>query len=154
MHLRLIPAILALAAFVAPARAADDKPAAHVHDSPEMTKCEKACVDCAKECESCFHHCAMMLAQGKKEHLRSLQTCNDCGVLCAVAAKLIARHGPFVGLTCDACGKACDLCGAECEKFTGDEHMKKCATACRDCAKACRDMVKVTGTGVTTITGP
>ena len=110
---------------------------------------KKACADCAKECESCFRHCTMMVAQGKKEHVRTLRTCVDCGDLCALAAKLMARQGAFMGLTCEACAKACDGCGAECDKHSNDEHMKRCAKACKDCAKACRDMVKAVGTEVT-----
>jgi hypothetical protein len=120
----------------------------HQHHSAEMEKCYKECVRCAKECESCFNHCAHMVAQGKKEHLRTLKTCLDCGEFCAVAAKMMSRHGAFMGLMCEACAKACDECGAECEKFPNDEAMKRCAQACRDCAKACREMVKATGTGI------
>jgi hypothetical protein len=139
---------VALAAFTGTILA-DDKAPKHVHDSPEMTKCLDECVRCAKECESCYRHCASLLAEGKKEHLRTLDTCSDCGDFCALSAKLIARRGPFLGLACDACAKACDQCGTTCNKFPNDEHMKKCGAACRDCAKACRVMVQQTGTTVT-----
>ena len=111
----------------------------------EMEACMKECARCAKECESCFNHCAHMVAEGKKEHLRTLKTSVDCADFCVDAAKMMARHGPFMTLMCDACAKACDACGAECEKFPTDEHMKRCGQACRDCAKACRDMVKAMG---------
>jgi hypothetical protein len=121
--------------------AADDPHRGHA----EMEACMKECARCAKECEMCVNHCAHMLADGKKEHLRSLKTCNDCGDMCAMAGKLIARNGAFMNSMCDACAKACDGCGAECDKFPGDDHMKRCAQACKDCAKACRDMVRATG---------
>ena len=124
-------------------RLAADEP--HQHHMAEMDKCLKACADCAKECESCFRHCTMMVTQGKKEHVRTLRTCVDCGDLCALAAKLTARQGAFMGLTCEACAKACDGCGAECDKHPNDEHMKRCAKACRECAKACREMVEMIG---------
>jgi hypothetical protein len=128
--------------------AADDKQPDHrAHHSAEMEKCLKECVRCAKECESCFNHCVMMVSQGHKEHVRTLKTCNDCGDFCALAAKLIARDGAFLGLSCEGCAKACDQCEAECQKHSHDEQMKRCAEACKDCAKACRDMVKAVGTG-------
>ena len=125
--------------------AADDRGAEHRHGHAAMEACIKECDRCAKECESCFNHCAHMVAQGKKAHLRTLKTCIDCADFCAAASKMIARHGAFMTLMCDACAKACDGCGAECEKFPTDEHMKRCGQACRDCAKACRDMVKAMG---------
>ena len=122
--------------------AADEK---HAHHGAEMDKCMRECARCAKECESCFSHCTMLVAQGKKDHVRTLKTCIDCGDFCALAGKLIARDGAFMTLACDACAKACDQCGAECQKHPSDEHMKRCADACKDCAQACRDMVKALG---------
>jgi hypothetical protein len=95
-----------------------------------------------RECESCAHHCANQVAEGKKDHLKTLGTCTDCAEFCASAAKIVARHGPFAVTICESCEKACDQCGAACEKFSEDKHMTRCAKACRNCAKACRDMVK------------
>jgi hypothetical protein len=130
-------------------RAADQaKSAVPAQHSSEMEKCLKECERCARECEACFRHCTMMVSQGHKDHLTTLRTCLDCGELCSVAAKLMARHGAFMGLTCEACAKACELCGAACQKHDHDEQMKRCAEACKDCAKACRDMVKAVGTDV------
>jgi len=124
------------------------KSAGSAQHHAEMEKCLKECERCARECESCFHHCTVLVSQGQKDHLTTLRTCLDCGELCAVAAKVMARHGAFMGLTCEACAKACELCGAECQKHANDEQMKRCAEACKDCAKACRDMVKAVGTDV------
>jgi len=120
----------------------EPKSAEHHHATAEMDACMKACARCAKECESCFTHCTNLVAEGKKEHLRTLRTCNDCGDMCAMAGKLVARGGPFMNAMCEACAKACDGCGAECAKSPHDEHMTRCADACKDCAKACREMVK------------
>jgi hypothetical protein len=114
----------------------------HHHVTAEMDKCMKECARCARECESCFKHCVSLVAEGKKEHLRTLRTCNDCGDMCAMAGKLVARDGAFMNAMCEACANACDGCGAECAKYPHDEHMSRCAQACKDCAKACRDMVK------------
>lgn len=35
-------------------------------------QCAKACNNCERVCEGCAAHCGMMIAQGKKEHLRTL----------------------------------------------------------------------------------
>jgi hypothetical protein len=115
------------------------------HATPEMEACLKECARCAKECESCLNHCTYLVADGKKEHVRTLRTCNDCGDMCAISGKLVARDGAYMNLMCAACAKACDGCGAECAKFPHDEHMARCAKACEDCATACREMVKAGG---------
>jgi hypothetical protein len=107
----------------------------------------KACTECLRECESCAHHCALLVAEGKKDHLKTLDSCSDCADVCVAAAQIVSRHGPMAVLVCEACAKACDTCGTECEKFPADEHMKRCAKACRDCAKACREMIQMVGKG-------
>ena len=84
--------------------AADDKKHTTTADTShfvELEKCIKACVDCAKECESCFNYCTDLLAKGEKMHATTVRTCNDCGELCAVAAKLQSRQGPFMVPACD-----------------------------------------------------
>jgi hypothetical protein len=86
-----------------------------------------------------------MVADGQKDHLRTLGTCVDCGDYCSLAAKVVSRHGPLAVPTCEGCAKACEVCAVACEKYPDDEHMKRCATACRDCAKACREMVTTAG---------
>jgi Domain of Unknown Function (DUF326) len=123
---------------------ADDKKADDPH-AAKFEQCAKACADCLRECESCAHHCANLVASGKKDHLRTLGTCADCAEVCTAAAKVVSRHGPLTGTICESCAKACDMCAAECEKHANDEHMKRCAKACRDCATACRDMLKHVG---------
>jgi hypothetical protein len=142
MGVALGAALLALA--VPAGRAADDKEAAkHMHGV--HAKCAQACAVCMLQCEGCARHCAMLLAKGETKHLKTLATCADCGDFCALAAKVVARHGPMSVTTCEACAKVCDTCAKACEEFPSDEHMKACAKACRDCAMACRDMVKHAG---------
>jgi hypothetical protein len=114
------------------------------HHGPNV-ECARACAACAFECETCFKHCATLLAEGKREHLRTMQLCNDCGTICAVAGNIVSRQGPLQVTICEGCAKACDTCGAACEKFESDEHMRACAKACRECAKACREMIKHVG---------
>ena len=85
-------AIAALAALVGVWGARADEPKAappHHHVTAEMEACMKACARCAKECGSCLNHCIHMVADGKKEHVATLRTCNDCGDMCAMSAKLI-----------------------------------------------------------------
>jgi hypothetical protein len=90
----------------------------------------------------CATHCAHRLHEGRKEHLTTLMTCQDCATVCSAAAQIVARGGPHSGPICECCAKVCDLCGTACEKFPDDEHMKACADECRKCEKACKAMDK------------
>jgi hypothetical protein len=123
---------------------ADTKAAEHKHSSHFMD-CAKACHACARECEACSVHCAKLVAEGKKDHLKTLKTCQDCATFCTAAASMTARAGPFSDLICKSCEEACKRCGEACEKFKDDEMMKKCAEECRRCEKACRTMLKEMG---------
>jgi hypothetical protein len=138
-------AVLALAGLGRPAMRAADKEAAPPHAHGAFDKCARACAECMLQCDSCFQHCSRLVADGKKDHVPSMQSCNDCGDFCALAAKVVARRGPMAVTTCEGCAKVCDTCGAACEKFPEDAHMKACAKACRDCAKACREMIEHAG---------
>ena len=117
-------------------------PGPHDQHRSAMEACAKACSDCQRACDSCGTHCARLVASGKTDHFKSLQTCRDCATFCAAAAQMVAREGPFVDLMCKACAEACDRCGKECEQVPADAHMKQCAEECRKCAKACRDMLQ------------
>ena len=88
--------------------------------------CAKVCADCLLECEKMTHHCSEMVAAGKKEHVKPMQTASDCGDFCALSAKLTARHSDLAPASCEACAKACDACAAECEKFSNMPEMKAC----------------------------
>src|SRR5262249_39007845 len=128
-----------------PTGAAATKPAAdHKHDSHFMD-CAKACHACARECDACGAHCAKLIAEGKKEHLKTLKTCQDCGTFCSAAACITARSGPFSDLICKSCADACKRCGDACSKYKTDEMMKRCADECYRCEKACKEMLKHTG---------
>jgi hypothetical protein len=129
---------------LAPATADDAKKAADPHHGAFM-ECAKACGECAGMCDACSAHCTQMLADGKKDHLKTLQTCRDCATICAAAACVTARSGPYSDLICTACAESCKRCGDACEKFKGDEMMKRCTDQCRSCEKACREMLKHTG---------
>jgi hypothetical protein len=115
------------------------------HERPthadHFAKCAKACADCLNACEVCFRHCVGLVAEGRKDHLPSLNLCVDCGDTCAVAARISARQGSLAVAICEACANACDVCAVECEKFPQEKHMADCAQACRECAKACRELI-------------
>jgi hypothetical protein len=94
---------------------------------------------------ACATHCAHLLRDGKKDHLTTLMTCQDCANFCGSAAQIVSRGGPFTGLICEGCAEACSRCGKACGSFPDDTHMKQCADECRKCEQACRDMLKHIG---------
>lgn len=116
----------------------------HAEHDDMLQACAKACSDCQRTCDMCSTHCAHMLANGEKDHATTLATCLDCADICAAAAQIAARGGPFAALICESCAEACASCAKECEKFPNDKHMAMCAEECRKCEKACRAMVKRT----------
>ena len=118
---------------------ADDKD--HPHGE-HFAACAKVCADCQLHCDMCFHHCATLLAEGNKEHAKTMHACVDCAECCKLAATLSARNSPFATAACECCAKCNDECATACEKFPDDKHMAMCAKSCRDCAKACREMIK------------
>lgn len=117
------------------------KAAAHPHHGGKEEACAKACSDCQRACDSCSTHCAEMLGSGKHEHATTLATCQDCADVCAAAAQIVSRGGPFANSICKACAEICAGCAQACEKIAHDEHMKQCAEECRRCEKACREMI-------------
>jgi hypothetical protein len=119
-----------------------EKETPHMEHSKMMLACAKACSDCQRACDSCATHCTLLLAEGKKEHMKSLRSCQDCATICAASSQIVARNGPTSVLMCECCAKACDLCGKSCEAFPEDKHMKSCAEECRRCETACKAMVK------------
>src|SRR6516162_4547702 len=108
--------------------------ASHDQHVGHFEACAKACTHCMRQCESCMLHCVNQVAHGKLAHKRTVGTCLDCAEICAAAARVSAHHGPLAAPICEACAKVCDACGASCQKFTDDEHMQRCAKACRECA--------------------
>ena len=87
------------------ARAADHKPEGHKHDE-SLEECAEACNECQRECDACAQHCAMLLGAGKKEHMATLQSCQDCADICTAAARIVARGGAYMKIICMACADA------------------------------------------------
>src|SRR6266567_4454081 len=54
--------------------------------------CLKACADCAKACDETFHHCYQQVAEGKRDHAKSLHLVSDCAGFCSLSACMIAKH--------------------------------------------------------------
>ena len=118
-------------------------PAARAADHNEhFMQCAKACDDCGRTCDACSAHCLKLVAEGKKEHLKTLQLCQDCATACRASSSIVARQGPCSGMICTACADCCKMCAEACEKFTDDPTMKHCAEECRKCEKSCREMLK------------
>ena len=115
------------------------------HHGSHFEICAKACADCQLKCHGCHHHCEDLVAAGKKDHVKTMKLCVDCGNICAIAANIVSRHGALSATVCEACAKACDECGKACAQIPDDEHMKRCADECKKCATACREMVKHMG---------
>src|SRR5688500_11712723 len=67
----------------------------HGAHNEAMLACAKACSDCQRICDSCSTHCAKMVADGQKEHMATLMACQDCATVCAAAAQIVARGGPY-----------------------------------------------------------
>ena len=133
--------IVGLVAFTVQGRT-QEKKVDHMEHNAMMQSCAKACSDCQRACDSCATHCAHLLTEGKKEHLKSLANCQDCATVCAAPAQIVSRGGPHSVLICESCVKSCDQCAKACEAFPDDKHMKACAEECRKCEKACKAMVK------------
>jgi hypothetical protein len=138
------------AAFVAlpfSSSAGDKAPPAksdHEAHAQHYWTCAEVCDDCARTCDACSTHCALALADGKKEHLNTLRTCQDCATICSAAATVTARSGPFSKEICTACAEACKRCGDACAKHKDDKMMARCSEVCFKCEKACREMLKHT----------
>jgi hypothetical protein len=105
-----------------------------------IMSCAKACSDCQRACDACSAHCVGLLSEGKTQHVKTMQLCNDCAAICAASAQIVARHGPMTNVVCTACADACNQCAAACEVMKDDAHMKHCAEECRRCEKSCRTM--------------
>ncbi len=115
-------------------------------DSPhaaQMKKCAATCADCAVTCNACFHHCATLVADGKKEHAKCMHLCVDCAECCQMCSALCARQSDLSAHAALCCAKCCDDCAAACEAIPDDKEMAACAKACRNCAKECLEMSKM-----------
>ncbi len=131
-----------LSALAAMEARADEKGSAKLNGVHQ--ECLEACSDCAKTCDMTYHHCLMMVAEGKKEHAKPLQMVADCSGFCALSACNIAKHSPLMAHSCEACAEACKDTLAVVAKFDGPE-MKLAAKALERCERSCRVMLAEMG---------
>ncbi|MEW6158544.1 MAG: four-helix bundle copper-binding protein [Verrucomicrobiota bacterium] len=107
--------------------------------------CIDACHACATECEHCASACL------KEEDVQNMTRCIeldwDCALICAVAAKFMARDSEFAETICRQCAEICRACGEECRKHQVD-HCQRCADACEKCAEECERMAGAMAHGV------
>lgn len=130
----------------APVTSGDNKPAlvddkvapkgAQPAKTPKDT-CVKPCWDCAFECLACMKH-----AREHKKMEDIAKQCEVCHHACLICYHAVGSKNVRAWEICELCEKVCLDCAASCDKGGDDEHMKKCAKACRDCAKACADARK------------
>jgi hypothetical protein len=104
-------------------------------------RCAKNCAETMVACNRGFHHCYRQVAEGKKEHAKTMRLCVDCADICGTAAALVARMSPLMAHTCKAAADCCEGLLAQCEKLN-DPEMKSVVEACGACAKSCREMVQ------------
>jgi hypothetical protein len=113
------------------------------------TECLDHCEACSAVCNEASHHCLTQLQRGlgdREHHGRAHQLTDDCAVMCATSATLIARSSPFMADQCNACADACRRCAEQCDKDAEKASiMVECARICRECEKSCRAMVSAHG---------
>ncbi|QDA61682.1 four-helix bundle copper-binding protein [Hymenobacter jejuensis] len=90
---------------------------------------------CVAACENCATSCL------QEPHVQMMVQCilldRDCADICALTARLVARHSPHAKHVMRECVEVCRLCYDECSKHQ-HEHCQKCAEACKACADACK----------------
>ncbi len=104
-------------------------------------RCAKDCASAMNACNKGFHHCYRQVAEGKREHARTMHLCVDCADICGTAAALVARMSPLMAHTCKAAAECCEGLITQCEKLN-DPEMRSVIEACHSCVKSCREMVQ------------
>lgn len=93
--------------------------------------------ECERACSCCASHCGEKVFEGDISHYATSRTCLDCATICGAAVQILSRGGPYKDVIADACAVACGECATALEVFLEDEHMKRCAEACRKSERAC-----------------
>jgi hypothetical protein len=100
-----------------------------------LLACVEACTICADAC--LFETNVSMLR-------RCIRTNQDCGDICTVTLRIIARQtesvAEIVRQQVHSCLVACQLCAEECSRHD-HRHCKLCAEACRRCQEACNRLL-------------
>jgi len=108
---------------------------------PEMDRCIRDCLDCARSCYETISHCLELGGEhATPNHIGALL---DCAQLCETSAALMARGSDLHPQLCAVCAEACERCAEECERFPDDKAMAACAEICRQAAASCRTMAQM-----------
>jgi hypothetical protein len=80
-------------------------------------------------------------ARLREENVKMMACCieldRDCALICAAAAKFMARGSEFSADICRTCAEICRACAEECRKHD-NEHCQSCAGACENCQRSAR----------------
>ena len=95
--------------------------------------------NCVASCNNCASSCL------DEENVQEMTACIkldlDCGDVCHMALKLLARDSNHAVSVVQLCMGICAECAAECEKHDHD-HCQLCAEACRRCEEHCRNYLE------------
>lgn len=98
--------------------------------------------DCVASCERCVSHCISMLAEGKPEFQKTLETTRECLAVCSAMLTVSTFDAPHRADLAKLCIAVCEDCAKECDVHSAhSEICKECAQACRDCATACASLL-------------
>ncbi|WP_447642739.1 MULTISPECIES: four-helix bundle copper-binding protein [Chitinophagaceae] len=106
-------------------------------ESVKITECLDACLACMAACNLCASSCLNESDADKMMHCIAID--NQCAVVCACTANLLAMQSPYVSGIVALCSIVCDACALECGKHT-HAHCRVCADACVRCSELCREL--------------
>jgi hypothetical protein len=94
---------------------------------------------CVEACNKCTSHLKSIKGNTDSEHSILSQ---DCGDICALTAKMIARRSEYTKNMIKSCVELCDACEEACSGMRSAE-CKNCADACRTCADECLKFISI-----------
>jgi hypothetical protein len=101
----------------------------------------EALLDCAAHCDICADAC--LDEEGDMTRcIRACVDCADiCTATAKVLSRAGASGAPWLELV-RVCAETCANCAEECEKHADHhDHCRECAEACRRCEQACRELL-------------
>ena len=113
-------------------------PHAMTQARPELDRCIRDCLDCARSCYETITHCLEL--GGEHAEARHINALLDCAQICETTAAFMARVSELHPKVCAICADACERGAKECERFPDDKMMAECAEICRQTANSCRTM--------------
>ncbi|WLR41358.1 four-helix bundle copper-binding protein [Bacillus carboniphilus] len=107
--------------------------------SPYQYGCQHPLLQTLQNCEAMCEHTLTCLLYMNDSACRAcqIQLLMDCGDICGVAAKFVARNSPCCQVILRACAQICEACACECAKYP-DPESQMCAQMCMHCANECK----------------